>query len=330
MLRTPEFWGADGPAARLLSPFAALSGALAERRLQRQPPRPALPTITVGGLTAGGDGKTPTVIALAALLAAQGERPALLTRGYGRRNVRAAPFAVDATANVDSTGDEALLLARHGLTIVGADRVASAELARRMGATALILDDGFHSRRVEPDFSILVIDSNYGAGNGRCLPAGPLRAPLFAQLAAADALVLIGDGAAGDALATAAAKPTFRAALLTPPTAQKWAGLRAAAFAGIGRPEKFFRTLQNIGAEVVVRRAFPDHHRFSARDMEKLAVLARRHEARLVTTEKDAARLPEEAPEIDALPIGLVFADPGAVGATLAAALRDARLSRAS
>ncbi len=328
--QAPSFWRKDGLAARLLSPLGALTGALAQRRLRREPPRAVLPTIVVGGLTVGGDGKTPAVIALAALLAAQGERPALLTRGYGRRDARAPPFAVDATSNVDQTGDEALLLARQGLTIVGADRAASAKLAGDMGATALILDDGFHSRRIAPDFTFLVIDSDYGAGNGRCLPAGPLRAPLTAQLDAADALIVIGDGAAGRALAAAAAKPAFRAELLTPPTAQKWAGLRVAAFAGIARPEKFFRTLESIGAEVAIRRAFPDHHRFSARELERLAAEARRHEAQLVTTEKDAARLPEQGPEIDALPVSLVLADAGIAAATLTVALRDARLSRAS
>jgi tetraacyldisaccharide 4'-kinase len=330
VLRAPAFWRGDGPAARLLAPFGALSGAIAQRRLRRAAPRAVLPTIVVGGPTAGGDGKTPTVIALAALLAAQGERPALLTRGYGRRNIRAAPFVVDAAATVDETGDEALLLARHGLTIVGADRAASAELARDMGATALILDDGFHSRRVAPDFSLLVVDADYGGGNGRCLPAGPLRAPLAAQFDAADALLVIGDGAAGARLAAIAERPAFPAALLTPPTAQKFAGLRVVAFAGTARPEKFFRSLESIGAEIVARRSFADHRRFSRRDMAVLAGLARRSQACLVTTEKDAVRLPKNAPHVDVLPVDLVFADAGALAAVLADALRRARLNPVS
>ncbi|RTL86589.1 MAG: tetraacyldisaccharide 4'-kinase [Hyphomicrobiales bacterium] len=328
--RAPAFWRDDGVAARLLAPLGALTGALAQRRLRRESPRPALPAIVVGGLTAGGDGKTPTAIALARLLVAEGERPALLTRGYGRRDARASPFAVDATASPDRTGDEALLLARHGLTIVGADRAASAKLARDMGATALILDDGFHSRRIAPDFSFLVVDSHYGAGNGRCAPAGPLRAPLAAQFAAADALIVIGDGAAAAALMATAEKPAFRARLRAQPAAQTWSGRRVVAFAGIGRPEKFFRTLENVGAELVARRAFPDHHRFSARDLDRLATLARRHEARLVTTEKDVVRLPEGATEVDVLPVRLVFDDADAVAAALAARLSAARLSRVS
>lgn len=329
MPRAPAFWRVDGAAARFLSPLAALSGAVAARRLQRKGPRAALPAIVVGGLTAGGDGKTPLVIALATMLTTMGERPALLTRGYGGRG-RAAPFPVDANTDVETAGDEALLLARHGLTIVGADRAASAELARDMGATALILDDGFHSRRVAPDLALLAIDADYVAGNGRCLPAGPLRAPITAQLAAADALVIIGAGAAGAALGQWAAKPSFGAALAAPPQAlERFAGARVVAFAGIGRPEKFFRTLSETGAEIIAKRTFPDHRRFSAADIAELAALRERHGARLVTTEKDAVRAPD-ALAVDILPVRLVFADETAVAATVAAALARARLSRAS
>jgi tetraacyldisaccharide 4'-kinase len=327
VLRAPVFWDADGLVPRLLSPLAALYGAVAARRLRRKAPRLRLPAIAIGGLTVGGDGKTPTAIALADLLAAQGERPALLTRGYGRCAAHAAPFAVGPRHSVEETGDEALLLARHGLTIVGADRAAAAELARDMGATALILDDGFHSRAIAPDVGLLVVDSHYGAGNGRCLPAGPLRAPLAAQFAAADALVVIGGGAAGG-VAERAEKPAFRATLVPPPSAQGVAGLRLVAFAGIGRPEKFFAMLEGIGADLVARRAFADHHRYGAGDLARLEALARRHDARLVTTEKDAVRLPPDAPPVEVVPVRLVFAGAESLGATLAVRLEAARLGR--
>lgn len=327
----PQFWRANGVAAHLLSPLGWLFGALAKRRLRRSAPRAALPTIIVGGLTTGGDGKTPLVVALATLLTAQGERPALLTRGYGRRANRATPFSVGASDDVDSTGDEALLLARHALTIVGVDRAASAELARRLGATVLILDDGFHSRRIAGDFSLLVVDSDYGAGNGRCLPAGPLRAPLAAQFEAADALVVIGEDGPGQALADQAAKPVFRGKVVgNPQASEKIAGARIVAFAGIGRPEKFFRTLTETGAQIVGTYRFPDHRRFAARDIGRLAALQRRHRAQLVTTEKDAVRIPAEALAFEVLPIDLAIADANALAATLAARLQCARLSRAS
>ncbi|WP_457796072.1 tetraacyldisaccharide 4'-kinase [Methylocystis sp. S23] len=385
-MRAPGFWRADGVVPRLLSPLGALYGAVAARRLRGDPPRAVLPTIVVGGLTAGGDGKTPTAIALAELLAAQGERPALLTRGYGRAQDRPAfgmvppylpftgrsavedrrvgrpnellphpallrratlpvkgrdslapsvvaePFAVDlARHDADSAGDEALLLARHALTIVGADRAASAELAHMLGATVLVLDDGLHSRRLAPNLSLLIVDAAHGAGNGRCIPAGPLRAPLDAQFAAADALVVVGEGAAGRELASRCKKRVFDARIVPDPEiAGRLRGARVVAFAGIGRPEKFFESMRMIGAEVVATRGFPDHHRFSAKDAADLAALQRRHGARLVTTEKDAMRLAGSALPFEFLPIRLAFAEADAVSAALEAALQCARVNRAS
>lgn len=327
-MRAPGFWRADGIFAHLLSPLGALYGAVAARRLRRAAPRAALPTIVVGGLTAGGDGKTPVAIALAQMLAATGETPAFLTRGYGRRAVGHEPFAVDPSKHdVYEVGDEALILARHALTIVGADRAASAERARALGATVLVLDDGFHSRRLAADFSLLVVDAGYGAGNGRCLPAGPLRAPLDAQSAAADALVLIGQDAAGLEAARRCARPVFEARVFADePIAANLKDARVVAFAGIGRPEKFFRTLSETGANIVATRSFPDHHRFSDADIADLAALQRRFGARLVTTEKDAARLQGSDLAADALPISLAFAQADELSATLAEALGRARL----
>lgn len=326
MRRAPAFWRHDGAAARFLAPLAGLYGAIAARQLRRDAPLAPLPCIVVGGLTAGGDGKTPLVMALADMLAAMGERPALLTRGYGART-GGAPLVATEADSVDRTGDEAPLLARHGLTVAGADRVASASLARAMGATALILDDGFHSRRLTPDLTLLAVDAHYGAGNGRCLPAGPLRAPLQAQFAATDALVLIGDGAEGPALTEGSAKPVFRATATG--AGERFAGRRVVAFAGIGRPEKFFRTVTEAGADIAAARAFADHHRYTAADIAALSALARRNGAALVTTEKDALRLPRDL-GVETLPIRLDFADPSAVVAAVTAALARARLSRAS
>ncbi|WP_330084274.1 tetraacyldisaccharide 4'-kinase [Methylocystis iwaonis] len=329
-MRAPQFWRTDGVASRLLSPFGFLYGALARGRLARETPRAALPTIVIGGLTAGGDGKTPLVIALAQMLAAQGERPALLTRGYGKRGGRCEPFAVSSGDVAAEVGDEAVLLSRHALAIVGADRAASAALARELDATLLILDDGFHSRRLSPDLSLLAIDSDYGAGNGCCLPAGPLRAPLDAQIAAADALILIGAGATGRMLAASCAKPVFQARIVPEPqSAKALAGSRIIGFAGIGRTEKFFKSLAETGAEVAATRAFPDHHRYGECDLTELTALARWHDATLVTTEKDAVRLPPAFPA-ETMPISLTFAEPEALTAMLDAALSRARLSRAS
>ena len=312
-MRAPGFWRDDGAAARLLSPLGALYGGVARRRLAREAPRANLPVIVVGGLTAGGDGKTPLAIALAQRLTSAGERPALLTRGYGRSGGGRSPFAVDLNRHdADDVGDEALLLARVAPTIVGVDRIASAALAERLGASVVILDDGFHSRRIAPDLTLVAIDADYGAGNGRCMPAGPLRAPLDAQLAAADMLVVIGDGARGRDIAARANKPVVAAHLAPEPdAAEAIRGARVVAFAAIARPEKFFNLLEKCGAEVAARLSFDDHRRFAERDYATLSRLRQAHGARLVTTEKDAARMGDRLATLgaDALPVTLVFDD---------------------
>lgn len=331
-MRAPEFWRDDNAFARILSPIGDIYGRVARARLDRAAPRAELPTIVVGGLTAGGDGKTPLVLALAARFAALGERPALLTRGYGRARHAKTPLVVDPTRHdARDVGDEALLLARAALTIVGADRAASAKLARELSATVVVLDDGFHSRRLAPDLALIVVDADYGGGNGRCLPAGPLRAPLDAQLACAELVVVVGAGARGQdfaasivAMAANAGKATVRARFV----AERKLDGRVVAFAGIARPEKFARSLVEAGADVVATRWFGDHHIFRDDELAELARLAHASSARLVTTEKDAARIGGDMRErgIDTLPVTLAFDDPPALDAILARAL----LSRAS
>ncbi|CAN2535485.1 Tetraacyldisaccharide+4'-kinase [Methylocapsa aurea] len=309
-MRAPEFWR-RAPAsalAKALTPLGAIYGAIASARMRRKGRRAALPAIVIGGPTLGGDGKTPTALAIATLLTEMGERPFFLTRGYGRRNARA-PFLVDPSAHsARETGDEALLLARCAPTIVGVDRAAGARRARDLGATALVLDDGLQSRRLEPDLALMVVDGAYGAGNGLCLPAGPLRAPLQRQIETVDALVLIGEGAAGEAVALyarAAGKPVLRARVAPLPASLPE---RALAFAGIARPEKFFAALEAMGVRIVGRKSFADHHRYTAREIAALEREAARLGATPVTTEKDAARLSRDAAaRVAALPIRLLL-----------------------
>jgi tetraacyldisaccharide 4'-kinase len=312
-MRAPGFWRDDCPAAWLLSPLGALYGGIARKKLARAAPRANLPVIIVGGLTAGGDGKTPLAIALAQRLTSVGERPAFLTRGYGRTGGGPCCFAVDLNRHdADDIGDVALLLARVAPTIGGADRIAGAALAQGLGASVVILDDGFHSRRIAPDLTLIAIDADYGAGNRRCMPAGPLRAPLDAQFAAADMLVVIGDGACGRDIAACANKPVVAAHLAPDPDAIKAIkGTRVVAFAAIARPEKFFHLLEQCGAEVAARLSFDDHRRFAERDYAALSKLRNERDARLVTTEKDAARMGDRLATLgaDALPVTLEFDD---------------------
>lgn len=331
-MRAPDFWGAPaGPIATALAPLGAIYGAAARARLARSAPRANLPTIAIGGLTLGGDGKTPTALALGAILLERGERPFFLSRGHGRRNGRAAPFVVDpARHEARDVGDEALLLARVAPTIVGADRAASARLARKLGAGVLVLDDGLHSRRLDPDLAILVVDADYAAGNGFCPPAGPLRAPLAAQLAAVDLVIVIGDG---EGLREPLSKPPLRARLAPEPAVSaRLAGARLFAFAGIGRPAKFAESLVEIGADVAGFRWFPDHHCYSPRELAALAREAARVDAALATTEKDAARIGSDLEglggDLEILPITLLFDRPDDVISLLADFLARARTAR--
>jgi tetraacyldisaccharide 4'-kinase len=312
-MREPAFWWCEsGTAARLLQPLAALYGAIAAARLARRGHKASVPVICIGNPTVGGAGKTPTALAVARMLAAAGEEPVFLTRGYGGR--LAGPLWVDPSCHrAADVGDEPLLLASAAPTIVARDRVAGARLA----AGVIVMDDGFQNPSLAKDFSVLVIDGRRGIGNGRVLPAGPLRAPLAVQLARADALVVVGAATTDLGIvdhARARGLPIFAARL--EPDADVVRGLRnkrVLAFAGIGDPEKLFRTLADAGIEVAVRRGFADHHRFTGAEAQALCDEADRDGLVLVTTEKDLARLAGDdavrslAARAVALPVTLVL-----------------------
>ena len=334
MLRAPAFWWKKpGLASLLLAPAGALYGAVAAMRLSRRGARAKVPVICVGDPTVGGGGKTPAVIALVKMLNTAGEKPYVVSRGYGGQTP--GPVLVDLKMSASEIGDEPLLLAAHAQTIVAVDRIVGAKLAAKSGASVIVLDDGFQNPSLEKDFSLLVIDAETGVGNGRVFPAGPLRAPLQAQVARAQGLILIGLGSAAREVAEAAttrAIPVFRARLVPDAAlAKALVRKRVLAFAGIGRPEKFFSTLVAIGAEVAERRVFPDHHRFSSADAERLLSHARAQNLQLITTEKDLVRmrddpaLAELASVAKALPVTLEFMDPAAIGQRLADALAKAR-----
>ncbi len=316
-MREPAFWRRPGAlAGSLLAPLGAVYGAVAAWRMARPGAAAGVPVICVGNLTAGGAGKTPAAMAVAQLLQHAGKRPFVLSRGYGGR--LAGPVRVDAQAHTAAdVGDEPLLLARVVPVVVARDRVAGAQAARSAGADIVVMDDGFQNPSLKKDLSLVVVDGRGGIGNGRVFPAGPLRAPLAAQLARASALLVIGEGAGADAVLTAApGVPVFHGRL--EPDALEVAALRprkVLAFAGIGDPEKFFRTLHDAGIDVRVREAFADHHRYSGAEAADLIARAQRDGLTLVTTEKDLARLQGEAElhalaeQARALPVRLVVTE---------------------
>ena len=252
-------------------------------------------------------------MALARMLMADGRRVAFLSRGYGGAR-RAEPARVDPALHTAAiVGDEPLLLAQVAPCWVGPDRVASAKLAVEAGAEVLVLDDGLQNPALAKDLSVAVVDGEQVFGNGLCIPAGPLRAPLAAQAPMVGAFVLIGGDAAARRAAEAAApgRPVF-AASLEPDAVAAAAliGREVVAFAGIARPDKFYATLRRIGAQVVARRDFPDHHLFRPREIEALIEEATRRRAILVTTEKDRVRLGPYARAVATLPVTLRFEEP--------------------
>jgi len=294
-MKAPGFWWREpGIAAALLAPFATIYGAVAARRLTQAGARAEIPVICVGNPTVGGAGKTPTAIAIARLLIAAGERPMFLTRGYGGR--LAGPVMVEPTHRAAQVGDEPLLLARVAPAVVAEERVSGARFAKAHGASVIVMDDGFQNPALTKDLAILVVDAR-GIGNGRVVPAGPLRAPLEPQLARAAALLVVGAGApAVDKAARERGVAVFHGAL--EPDAGAVAALRGRkilAFAGIGDPEKFFATLAQAGIDAPVRRGFADHHRYSAAEARALIRAAEQDKLDLLTTEKDLARLQDDA-----------------------------------
>jgi tetraacyldisaccharide 4'-kinase len=321
-MREPAFWWREaGLAAALLAPFAAVYGAVASARLAQSGARATVPVICIGNPTVGGAGKTPLALTLARLLREAGEVPMLLSRGYGGRHK--GPLRVDlARHGAADVGDEPLLLARIAPTVVARDRVTGAQAAIAAGAGVIVMDDGFQNPSLQKDFSVLVVDGRRGIGNGRVVPAGPLRAPLTVQLARADALVMVGASNARAAV-TAAARgrgvPVFHAGLVPDAaSAAALAGTRVMAFAGIGDPQKLFATLAGAGITVVATRSFPDHHVYTPAEARMLCEEADREALVLVTTEKDLARMQgdagvaELAARARALPVTLTLADPAA------------------
>jgi tetraacyldisaccharide 4'-kinase len=294
-MREPAFWHRPSSwKSHLLRPLGALYGAVAANRLRREGLDAGIPVLCVGNYHVGGAGKTPAVRALAKLLRDLGELPVVLSRGYGGK--LRGPVKVDPARHAASdVGDEPLMLAEGLPVVIARDRAEGVALAKSQGASVILMDDGFQNPAVVKDVSLIVIDSDRGIGNGRVIPAGPLRAPLSPQLARTDALIVVGDGVAAGSVAAGIAaqgKPVL-SAHLKPDDASvaSLRGKRVLAFAGIGDPVRFFDTLRTSGIEVSRGRAFADHHSFSRRESESLIAESGRDALTLVTTEKDLARL---------------------------------------
>ena len=330
-MRAPGFWWRPKPGwlAGLLSPLGWLYGTLTLLRMRRPGISVGIPVICVGNFVAGGAGKTPTAIALTRMLAARGDKPFVLMRGYGGR--LAGPVAVDPSSHsAADVGDEALLMAGLMPTVVARDRPAGAALAKALGASVIVMDDGLQNPSLAKALRLAVVDGASGVGNGLCLPAGPLRAPLAGQCEATDAVIVIGDGDAGsgvaaDARASGLAVLTARLAP-DPGVAATLSGQAVIAVSGIGRPEKFAATLRQTGATILAERPFGDHHAYTPGDVAELIAQAGRLGGRIATTEKDMTKLgplwpAAERDRLLVLPVTLVFDDCIAIARLLDRAL---------
>ncbi|MGR3455308.1 tetraacyldisaccharide 4'-kinase [Pseudooceanicola sp.] len=322
-MRAPGFWHRPpGLAAWALAPLGAVYAAATRRRLAAaEGAEPGVPVICVGNINAGGTGKTPMVIALMQRLADRGVTAHVLSRGHG--GTAEGPLRVNERAHsAAEVGDEPLLMSAFGPVWVGRDRVATARAAVAAGAQALLLDDGFQNPALRKTLSIVVVDAVAGFGNGFCIPAGPLRESVKAGMARADLLLSVGppraQAAFREAWGRAVSVPQLTGVLEPLQTGMDWEGLRCLAFAGIGHPEKFFATLRGLGADLVQTVALSDHQPLTAAILARLERDAAAAGAQIVTTEKDAVRLPQDwRRRVLSLPVRMRFGEPEVLDAAL-------------
>ena len=321
-MRAPDFWTKDSMLSRALDPLGRLCGFISDWQIQQGPyAQVSVPVISVGNLTIGGTGKTPIAHDLVPRLTDLGYRPAVVIRGYG--GSLKGPIKVDISKHsAMDVGDEALLHARYGMTWVAAKRIAGAYEATQAGARAIVLDDAHQHTSLAKDLSIVVIDGAIGFGNHRILPAGPLRESISNGLSRASALVIVGEDTTGIADYLPSGIPILQAFLEPGVDAVYLHQRKVLAFAGIGRPEKFFETLDRVGARIVDTHSFDDHYLYQPSDIQKILDAAFARGALPVTTEKDAMRLtPHQRQQVNVLRIGVTWKDESALQALLKGAV---------
>lgn len=323
-MRAPRFWDGPSPLSTLLLPLGAAYAAAGRlRRMMATPWQASAPVICIGNLVAGGAGKTPVALAVARHMISRGLDVHFLSRGYGGR-LKGPVRVISGIHQAADVGDEPMLLAATAPCWVAADRVAGAQAAVAEGAQVIIMDDGHQNPRLEKSVSIVVVDGGAGFGNGRVIPAGPLREPITEGLARADAVAILGGDNAGVAANLPEGMPVLHGHLEPTQESLTLDGKTVLAFAGIGRPEKFFDTVRALGCNVIETRAFPDHHPYSYKEAKGIVDAAGAAGALPVTTAKDAVRLPGDlrAP-VTVVEVEVVWREPELLDRILLKALRN-------
>jgi len=310
-MRQPEFWSKNGRLARALGPIGRVYGAVTAWRVRTAKPiQVKVPVLSVGNLTVGGTGKTPVTRDVTARLRKKGSRPAVVLRGYGGQ--MAGPVRVDPAIHTAlDVGDEALLHAKDCPTWVSRNRALGAHAAVDDGASFIVLDDAHQHTSLKKDASVVVVDGTSGFGNHRIVPAGPLREDVRAGLARADLIAIMGTDATDISQRLPESLPALEGTLQPAEEATHLRGQRVVAFAGLGRPEKFYATLGDVGAKVIAKHTFDDHHLFKPADIQPILDEAFSLGAIPVTTEKDAARLtPDQRQQVNVLRVSAQWRSP--------------------
>jgi tetraacyldisaccharide 4'-kinase len=326
MMRAPDFWYPEkATLGGVLAPLLLSPAAIVYDQVGRWRQRSTIPTevgaatICVGNLVSGGSGKTPVALAVANRLAVMGHKVAFLTRGYG--GTEEGPLVVDKEKHTSiDVGDEPLLLAERHMTLVAHDRVAGAEFAVAQGADVIVMDDGFQNPYLKKDLSFVVIDGEVGFGNRMVIPSGPLRETISYGLKRANAVILMGETIESTCMARVqqSGLPIVRAKLSPLRDNAFVSDEKVVAFAGIGRPSKFFMALRELGADLAATKSFSDHHQYSEHELRSLEAMAAQHHARLVTTEKDWVRLsPENRQRVQVFRVRAKFDDEDQIKALL-------------
>ncbi|WP_332065385.1 tetraacyldisaccharide 4'-kinase [Bartonella sp. CB189] len=292
-IRAPNFWWKNKSFLRFsLMPVSWIYGYFLRCYMAKQPPIIDLPVLCIGNFTLGGAGKTPVVIAFAQVAKELGLVPGIVSRGYGG-TIKGVHIVDKKCDNARDVGDEPLLLAQHALVAISPDRYTAAQRLKAEGCNIILMDDGFQSRRLYIDYALLVVDAMRNFGNSSVFPAGPLRAPLKVQFSLMDSVLLIGDSDTNDTvdrLISGTGKPLYHAHLKSLVSDEVREKLFLA-FAGIGNPDKFFKSIRELSGHVVQTYSYPDHYFFTDMDLKNLAKKAKDQNLWLATTAKDYIRI---------------------------------------